>query len=520
MKPTDLQRLQKIEARIHEIAVDMELLTTETTFEVVPAQRVLEGMSYHFPTNFSHWSFGRDYERNRTIYEHTGQGIPYEQVWNFNVPKAFLVESSPFALQVLTIAHVYGHVDFFLANKNCQRARSFSDIAEEARNAAGRFQDYVDKYGIDESEHIIDAGMAIQWHQDLDPFAEEVPEDEQRERLMAVEQAKLERPDTIEGDFTKPQTSEEISAIEQNLRDIMSKTPPQHEYDLLRYIKAHSPQPLRPSAVDMLSVIRNQARALAPNARTKLLNEGWATYIHVHIMRQLFQERLLTSEEHGVFSRFHSAVLRENRFGLNWYRVGYGLYEYIKEKWDKGRFGRDFDECEDPEARLKWDTEANAGNAKIFEVRANFSDRMAVELFFEDQFIHDQRLYLYQEQPDPDTGDIVDVIVESRPAVIRSLLKQQLTLHGAPAIYIKDGNYNDNRELYMVHMRHPNAQQELDGDYERATLEKVFRLWGRPVHLETDEITKDASGQQSDLIRVVDTYDGENHTSRTLAPTT
>ena len=110
------------------------------------------------------------------------------------------------------------------------------------------------------------------------------------------------------------------------------------------------------------------------------------------------------------------------------------------------------------------------------------------------------------------------MIVESRPAVIRSLLKQQLTLHGAPAIYIKDGNYNDNRELYMVHMRHPNAQQELDGDYERATLEKVFRLWGRPVHLETDEITKDASGQQSDLIRVVDTYDGESHTSRTLTP--
>ena len=263
----------------------------------------------------------------------------------------------------------------------------------------------------------------------------------------------------------------------------------------------------------MLSVIRNQARALAPNARTKLLNEGWATYIHVHIMRQLFQEGLLTSEEHGVFSRFHSAVLRENRFGLNWYRVGYGLYEYIKEKWDLGRFGREFDECEDPAARSNWGTGANAGSGKIFEVRANFSDRMAVELLFEDEFIHGQRLYT-QEQPDPDTGDIVEVIVENRPAVIRALLKQQLTLHGAPAIYIKDGN----RELYMVHVRHSDSQQELDWDYERATLEKVFHLWGRPVHLETDEITGDERGQQSDVVRVVDSYDGETHTSRTLTP--
>ena len=68
--------------------------------------------------------------------------------------------------------------------------------------------------------------------------------------------------------------------------------------------------------------------------------------------------------------------------------------------------------------------------------------------------------------------------MENRPAVIHALLKQQLPLQGAPVIYIKDGNYNDNRELYMVHVRHPNAQQELAGDYQRGALEKVFRLWG------------------------------------------
>jgi len=107
--------------------------------------------------------------------------------------------------------------------------------------------------------------------------------------------------------------------------------------------------------------------------------------------------------------------------------------------------------------------------------------------------------------------------VENRPAVIHALLKQQLPLQGAPVIYIKDGNYNDNRELYMVHVRHPNAQQELAGDYQRGALEKVFRLWGRPVHLETDEITRDQGGEQLNVVRVVDSYDGENNTSRTLA---
>ena len=511
MKQTELDRLRQLEVRIKEIAEAMGLLTTDIMFEVVPAQRVLEGMSYNFPTNFSHWSFGRDYERNRTIYEHTGQGIPYEQVWNFDAPKAFLVETNPFALNVLILAHVYGHVDFFLANKYSRHGRSFDDIAEEARYATDRFQEYTNKYGLEEVEGIIDAAMAIQWHQDLDPFAEDVPEEEMRERLLSVERAKLERPKTVEGELKRPQTKEEIETIEKKLNELLLRTPPQPEYDLLRYIKAHSPRPLRPMAVDILAVLRNQARSLAPNGRTKLLNEGWATYVHVHIMRQLVQEGLLTSEEHGVFNRFNSGVLRENRKSLNWYRVGFGLYEYLKEQWDKGRFGREFDECEDPHLRADWNTGDQLGKDKIFEVRANYSDRMAVELFFRDDFIHDQKLYIYGEQIDPQSGEIIEVIVEKRPEVLRAILKRHLTLYGTPAIYVKDGNYKNNRELYLVQVREPHVPMELDPQYERSTLEKIFHLWGRPVHLETEEISGDK------VVRVLDTYDGTSHNSSQMS---
>ena len=515
MEQRDLERLRALEVRIREIAEEMGLITMDIRFEIVSAQKVLEGMSYNFPTNFSHWSFGRDYERNRTIYEHTGHGIPYEQVWNFETPVAFLVETNPFALNALILAHVYGHVDFFQANRYSQKGRSFSDIAEEARNASVRFQEYTDRYGIEEIEKIIDDAMSIQWHQDLDPFSEEVEEEEIRERLIAVERAKLERPSTIGGEFKKPSTKEEIEAIEKNLRGLTLKTPPQDEYDLLRYIKSHSPKPLRPMATDILTVIRNQARALSPNRRTKLLNEGWATYVHVHIMRRLFQEGLLTAEEHGVFNKFHSGVLRENRKSLNWYRVGFGLYEYIKEQWDKGRFGREFEECEDPYERAYWNTNVMKGNEKIFEVRANSSDRMAVELYFRDDFIHEQKLYIYQEQVDIQTGEIIEVIVEKRPEVLRAILKRSMTLYGAPIIYVKDGNYNDNRELYLVHVRDPqlHSAPELNPRYEQGTLEKIFYLWGRQVHIETDEILEQTESAIK-LERVVDSYDGKKHKTR------
>jgi len=509
MDQKEIERLQQIELRIIEIVKSMGLLTTDIMFEVVPAQRVLEGMSYNFPTNFSHWSFGRDYDRNRTIYEHTGHGIPYEQIWNFDTPKAFLVETNPFALNVLILAHVYGHVDFFLASRYGQRGRSFGDIAAEARYAATRFQEYTDRYGIDEVESIIDAAMAIQWHQDLDPFAEEVPEDDTRDHLLALERAKLERPSTISGEFKKLQTKEEREAVEKRLQELTLKTPPQDEYDILRYLISHSPKPLRPMAIDIMQVIRNQARALSPNGRTKLLNEGWATYVHVHIMRQLFKEGILTPEEHGVFNRFNSGVLREDKKSLNWYRVGYGLYEYIESEWNMGRFGREFDDCEDPHKRAEWNTGANVGYEKILEVRANCSDRMAVELYFRDDFIHEQALYLYRQEVDPQTGDIIDVIQEKRPEMLRTILKRHLTLYGTPIIYVKDGNYNDNRELYLVHKTDPRAPFELNPQYEQGTLEKIFNLWGRPVHIETDEI-EEANGEIK-IGRVVDSYDEKGY---------
>lgn len=514
MISSELERLRKLEVRIREIAEEMGLMTKDIIFEIVPAQRVLEGLSYRFPVNFSHWSFGRDYEKNRTIYEHTGHGIPYEQVWNFDVPKAFLVETNPFALNVMTMAHVFGHVDFFLANRYTQLGRSIGDIAEESRLAATRFQKYEARYGIDAVENVIDAAMAIEWHQDPDPFAEEIPEEEIRDHLLAVERVKLERAKTVQGQFKKPSTPEEVKEIEKHLERLMAKTPPQPEYDLLRYIRDHSPKGLKPWEKDILSVVRNQARSLAPNGRTKLLNEGWATYVHVHIMRRLFKEGLLNNRDHGVFNQFHSGVLRENKKGIAWYRIGYAFYEYIKEQWDKGRHGREFQECDDLYKRSHWDTGANEGDSKILEVRARFSDRMAVERFFTDEFMSEQKLYIYQEQTDPQTGEIVDVIVETRPKIIRPQLKRFFTLYGTPVVHVENGNYKDNRELYLVHTF---SGFELDPKYDEATLRWIHSLWGHAVHIETFEIEESKKeGEPPEIFSVLDSFDGKRFTSQRM----
>ena len=132
---------------------------------------------------------------------------------------------------------------------------------------------------------------------------------------------------------------------------------------------------------------------------------------------------------------------------------------------------------------------------------------MAVEEFLTDEFIREQKLYLYETQVDPATGDYIDVIVQRNPEVIRQVLKQALTHHGLPLVRVEDGNYKSRNELYLVHEFTGFA---LDEPYLKRTLEIIYFLWGRRVHLETVKITDEE--KQETIIYSYDSSSG--HKSR------
>lgn len=483
MNEQEIKRLEAIEKRVKEIFQEEELNITDVLFEIVPAQKVLEGRSYMFPVNFSHWSFGRDYERNRTIYEHTGGGIPYEQVWNFDVPKAYMVETNPFVLNALIISHVFGHVDFFLSSRYLNRFRDFSDVALEARVAANRFRDYEEQYGKWRVEQLIDAAMSIQWQQHPDIFIDEPSDEMAREYLIMRERAKLESIEKSDSAFhNNEERLKKITEIKKNIEALAVKTPPEPLHDLLKYIIDNSPKPLEAWEKDVLRVVRNQARCLAPQARTKMLNEGWASYWHLRVTRRLFQEGILKQEEHGIFNHYHSMVVRPQRLGFNPYHLGLALFESVEERWDKGQFGPEYEEEKNLFQLANWDTKAGLGRKKIFQIRTSYSDRMAVEEFFTDRFIHENQLYIYEEEEDTDTGDARYVIVNRDPAVIRAILKHSMSGHSTPVITVEDGNLRKSRELLLNHQW---TGFELDERYRNGTLRSLHHLWGRPVHLET-----------------------------------
>ena len=164
MEP-DLERISKFDEKIREIAKNFGLDFFPQEFDAIPAQKMLEIMAYRFPVNFSHWSFGRDYERERTKYEH-GFGLPYEVVLNSNPSRAYLMTTNPFPVQVMVMAHVYAHNDFM--KNNFHFAPTRRDILPSASETAIRFQGYEKRYGQEDVERLIDNGLSIELNVDPD----------------------------------------------------------------------------------------------------------------------------------------------------------------------------------------------------------------------------------------------------------------------------------------------------------------------------------------------------------------
>jgi stage V sporulation protein R len=483
MTELDLTRLNEADRIIQEIAQDFGLTLMPQEFDVVPDQKMLEIMAYRLPVNFSHWSFGRDYEIERTKYEH-GHSVPYEVVFNSNPARAYLMETNPFPIQVLVIAHVYAHNDFMTNNRHFQLTRR--DMITFASEAAARFRKYEEDYGKDTVERLVDAAMAIQWNIDPDESTHSETEEEARERLYGWEKKAQ-----THGSFDDLLPGKNRVSTEEK-KQLRKKTPPEPTVDLLGYIIEHSPKSLQEWEKDILNVIRTQSLYFMPYRRTKIMNEGWAAFWHEKIMQRLFTEKFLTSEEHGYYNLYNARVKAHHPRTINPYLAGHALFSNIDDRWNKGRFGHEYEECQDAQKKRNWDLGLNQGKEKIFQVRRTHMDWFFVDEFLNKEVIDNLDLYLYLEK---DRETHYDIVVEETDWMnVKKVLVQSLMNWGVPRILVTDGNYQNSLQLYL---KHEFEGLTLDDEYCRKTLEHIHYLWDRPVHLETREIyNKEVRGKQ------------------------
>jgi stage V sporulation protein R len=209
-------------------------------------------------------------------------------------------------------------------------------------------------------------------------------------------------------------------------------------------------------------------------------------------------QKALTPDEVIDFADHHSGTMAMQRTRINPYKLGIELLRDIEERWNTGRFGKEYDECEDLDRKRTWDKQLGLGRQKIFEVRRVHNDITFIDTFLTPEFCvrHNLFSFAYQEQ----AGQYV---IESREfEKIKQRLLFGLTNFGKPWIYVVDGNYRNRGELLLQH-KHTGVELRLDQAAD--TLANVQFIWGRPVHLQTL-----VDGKPTTL-----SFDGTDHSIKT-----
>ncbi|MEM9860802.1 MAG: SpoVR family protein, partial [Myxococcota bacterium] len=391
--------------RIEGFARDYGLDFFPTRFEILAYDQMNEIAAYGgFPTRYPHWRFGMEYEQLSKSAEY-GLSKIYEMVINNNPSVAYLLEGNSMVDQKLVMAHVYGHVDFFKNNY----AFSVTNQGEDRRsgtavrkwidtmaNHGAVVRKWSSRIGVETVETFLDACLSLENLIDPQkPFEPDEPraggaldDDDSDSSTDEVRLLRVER-DYMES-FINPDefVAAERARMEREKAEA-ARFPSAPERDVLGFLIRYAP--LDRWERDVLAVVRREAYYFLPQMQTKIMNEGWASYWHSRLMT----EKVCDSSEIVDYAERNAGVMLTSGGRLNPYKLGVELYRHIEQRWNRGQFGKDWDECDDYDARRHWDRRTGLGRDKIFEVRRLYTDVTFVGEFLTPEFVAEQKMYAF-----------------------------------------------------------------------------------------------------------------------------
>lgn len=433
---------------ITEIAQGFGLDFYPMRYEICPPEIIYTFGAYGMPTRYSHWSFGKQFFKMKLHYD-VGLSKIYELVINSNPCYAFLLDSNSLIQNKLIVAHVLAHCDFF--KNNIRFTNTKRDMVESMAATAERVRQYEIEHGKLEVEKFLDSVLSIEEH--IDPslvrpklsWTMDEEDSEEESSQIATPYDDLWSMDTNK----KPEKKKKTKTF-----------PPRPEKDILLFIEQYS-RKLENWQRDILTMMREEMLYFWPQLETKIMNEGWASYWHQRILRELD----LTSGESIEFAKLNAGVVQPSRTGINPYYLGIKIFEDIEERYNNPT-----------EEMKRRGVKPNSGREKMYEVREIESDISFLRNYLTKDLVMREDMYLFQKK-----GRDYKIVDKDWKSVRDQLVSMRVN-GGFPYITVNDGDYLKNGELYLKHWF---EDIELDVKYLEKVLPHLYYLWGRTVHIET-----------------------------------
>ena len=450
----EIKDLEYWDEKIREKVEEFGLTCYPQEFEVCDHFQMLGYMAYTgMPSHYPHWSYGKSYEKLKTMYDYGVSGLPYEMVINSSPAIAYLMRDNTLCLQILTVAHVYGHNDFFRNNFTFKSTR-----AELTLNLfkihADRVRSYMEdpSIGIDKVEAILDAAHAVAFQCRRNLAIKKLSTEEDRRRLL---------------DVARPTTDpfQSVHKRQEYVQPDLQKTPPTPEEDILLFIRDHNPY-LTEWERDLITIAHEREQYFIPQMETKIMNEGWASFWHREIMKSLD----LPQDLHLEFLVRHNQVVRPFPRSLNPYYLGLRIWDDIKRRHDEPT----------REEIEKYGKPTKTGRQAIFEVREVDRDASFIRRFLTEELMREMDMFEYE----PHENEMVISKVSDKDGwrEVKETLIKNVGMGTIPVIKVEDADHNHNRILYM---KHYHDGRDLHLEYAERTLSYIHQLWRHEVILET-----------------------------------
>lgn len=438
-----------------------------------------------FPVRFPHWSFGMEYEELQRGYEF-GMHKIYEMVINTNPCYQWLLSSNTLVDNLTVIAHATGHNDFF--KNNIHFSATDTNMLNKMANHGTRIRKYMARWGkervtefldwVMRLETLIDGAEAWTEKEYKDPIIRDERKYRQPRRLKVDKDRMYMEPFVNTKEF-RNQENERIA--EKDIADEIGvfKNPTKN---ILGFLRDNAP--LKPWQADIISMLYDEAIYFFPQRQTKVLNEGWASMTDSVIMaEQGFVGLGQASPDCGIIEYAdHKMGVLGGKYSMNPYKLGYYLLSDIRERWDKGQFGIEWDDCKDIRKKESWDIPTGQGKDKIFEVRKYYDDLTLLHEFFTEDFCRKQEYFHWKHYPNGEFR------IENRDfKEIKRLLMQRHLNGGLPIIKLTEPNYRGKGAMML---QHESDGREIYQPFVVDVLTALRAVWGNDVYL----ATKDAEG--------------------------
>lgn len=510
------QHTKKIMEGCKDRAREAGLCFEDETLEYIVTNRDLLELTpkVMIPTLYDYWVHEVEVLKEKGRYE-LYPGNPYETVINTRPAISFYNDNNPDWLNVMIFYHVLAHIDFFQNNLFFRhtwdddfagQALSDKRLIAKLRSEKGRWVDYIIEFtrGIDN---------LVGYYGELSRLNRPLPEDRSKRLdfyfdvfLQAIKKVKIHEY-MREINRYNEYTSRNGDLGEKTFFSDVTKKYPEFEAVFKKHLKEKNNAKkdiiqflIKNSDVlkkddnrwmrSVMQVIRKTSLFFQPQIRTKIMNEGWASYWH----ENLFLKDNRINGHEVDFARVNAGVTSLPRVGLNPYALGMRLFQYIEEMGNTGKYDLEFRRIEDTDKRKKYNKNTGKGKEFIFKVRDEFCDFMFINTFVDQDFVSQNKLFVAGRRLNP-AKMVWEYYVKSRKAEeYRQMLID--SLYHPPHIEVDEEKCNG-QTLYLVHHF---EEKPLVREFIANTMMGIEYLWGGPVQLETNEVVSVSATQDTDMM--------------------